>query len=354
MKKLRVAVLIDAWLPFYGGGQVHVRETTKIIKKKYNCDIVLFHGFGGNIILRSLWNFLVIPQVLISHFRKPFDLIHAHAYSAGLSGKILSLILKIPIVFTVHGANSLDLGKKGPKVWLEKIILTKIKYDCQISVSRSFLKHKNVNKNIKVIPNGANIKKLKIKYKKSKTHIKNEKIRLLFIGRLEEIKGVDILLKALARVKNKPPGWELRIVGEGSRRKNLENLVQRADLCGQIKFLGRKIGQSLIREYQKADLFVLPSRSEAQPLTLLEAWAAGLPVLATSVGDNPQMVKEGKNGFLVKSGSVSSLSRGLLKAFKKQKQWKKIGQRGYNLVAKNYTWEKTAEKIYKVYKNYVH
>jgi len=354
MKKLRIAALIDAWLPFCGGGQVHVRETTKILKKKYNCDIVIFHGFGGNVMLRAFWNFLVIPQVLMKYFRKPFNLIHAHAYSAGFSGKILSLILNIPIVFTVHGANSLDLGKKGPKAWLENIILTKIKYDCQISVARSFLKHKNVNENIRVIPNGADVRKLKIKYKKSKTQIKNKKIKLLFIGRLEEIKGVDILLKALGKVKDKLPKFELRIVGEGSQKKGLEKLMHRLDLCKQVKFLGRKIGQKLTEEYQEADLFVLPSRSEGQPLTLLEAWAAGLPVLATSVGDNPRMVIEGKNGFLVKAGNVGSLSRGLLKAFKKRKQWKKIGQRGYNLVGKKYTWDKTAEKIYKVYKNHVH
>lgn len=353
LKKLRITVLIDAWFPFYGGGQVHVRETVRILRKKYNCNIVIFHGFSPILLLRIIWNFFVIIQVLLVHIRKPFDLIHAHAYSAGISGKILSSILKIPVVFTVHGANNLDLKRKGLKSWLEKLILTKIKYDCEISVSSSFLEHKNVNKNIKVIGNGVNLEKFQAAGGK-RSNLATCSLRLvaklLFVGRLEKVKGIDVLLKALAKIKNKLPEFELKIVGEGNLRKELEELMHRLDLCKQVKFLGRKTGRGLVEEYQKADLFILPSLSEGQPLTLLEAWAVKLPVLVTRVGDNPKMVKEGKNGFLVKAGNVQDLGYGLQKAFRMREKWKEIGERGYKLVCKNYTWQETAKKIYKVYK----
>ena len=352
---LRIAVLIDAWFPFQGGGQVHVRETIKRLKKNHGCQVVVFHGFSALLPARLVWNILVIPQVIIAHIDKPFNLIHAHAYSAGLSAKILSLILRLPVVYTVHGSNSLDifssakLGKAmgmSPafrlKYFFEHWLLTGIKYDAQISVAQNFLDYSNINKRIYLIPNGVEVNKLKISRNKSK-------IRMLFVGRLEKIKGLDLLFQALAMIKQKLPELELRVVGDGSQKRELEALVDELNLDKVIKFLGEKRKAELVKEYSQADIFVLLSLSEGQPLTLLEAWAARLPVIVTRVGNNPYMVEEGRDGFLAKPGSIKSLGKTLIKAFQKRKKWPLLGERGYMKVRKDYTWDKTVKKIAGVY-----
>ncbi|OGD63386.1 hypothetical protein A2160_02805 [Candidatus Beckwithbacteria bacterium RBG_13_42_9] len=373
--KIRIAVLIDAWFPFQGGGQVHVRETVSHLHQKHNCQITIFHGFLSNLPARLIWNLFVIPQVIFRHLNKPFNLIHAHAYSAGLSGKILSLILDIPVIFTVHGSNTLDIFNnrilRGSlnassfswqfKYWLEKWLLSGIKYDAQISVASNFLKYSNINKKIYIIPNGVDINKFKVqssylrrqtkfKVKKKKQGIK---YRLLFVGRLERIKGVDVLLKALARIKNQLPGFELRVIGKGVEESNLRGLSNELELNNNVFFMGEIKGKELINEYLEADLFVLPSLTEGQPLTLLEAWAARLPVLVTNVGDNSQLVKNGKNGFLVEPGKTIALANSLLEAFKQMRKWSRLGEEGFLLVKNQYTWEKVAKKTHQLYQNLI-
>ena len=160
-RKINVAVLIDAWYPFIGGGQVHVANITGRLSKK--CRFTLYHSKKTDIFSRAIWSISVIPKLLNDHQKKKFDLIHAHAYISGLSGFILAELLRIPVIFTVHGCNLLDihelLNKKKNinfripvfKYLLEKFLLTKIYYNHVISVSGNFLKHKNVNKNISVI-----------------------------------------------------------------------------------------------------------------------------------------------------------------------------------------------------------
>lgn len=325
---MKVLILIDAWFPFTGGAQVQIKNLKEILEEKYKCRYYILHSPSANIIVRFLWSFWVIPQASFLHLKYRFNLIHAHAYWPGVPGKILSGILKIPIVFTVHGSNLLDLRIKSPRAFLEKIILTKIKYNQIISVASNFLKYKNVNKNIIVIANGVNIKEfesLKVKKLKRKpSTINYQPLTILFVGRDDPVKGLVYLKKAMVKVKKEFPKAELKIIKKGYSHKKL------------------------IKEYLKADVFVLPSLSEGQPLTLLEAWAAKLPVVVTAVGDNPKMVKNGVNGYIIKPGNVNLLTEAILKTLKNKKR-DLLGKRGYQLVKSKYTWQKCAERTYEIY-----
>jgi len=171
----------------------------------------------------------------------------------------------------------------------------------------------------------------------------------LFVGRLEKIKGLDLLIQTLAGIKDRLPEFELRVAGDGSQREELERLVHKLDLDKVIKFLGEKRKEDLAKEYLQADIFVLPSLSEGQPLTLLEAWAARLPVIVTRVGHNPFMVEEDRDGFLAKPGSIKSMGKTLIKAFQERKKWPLLGERGFMKARKDYTWDKTVKKIAAVY-----
>lgn len=260
------------------------------------------------------------------------------------------------MIYTVHGSHSVDIASSPRlekhflglgfrlKVHLERWLLTRIRYDATITVAKNFLRYPNQAKKIYVIPNGADLPRVK----NQKLRVKR-KINLLFVGRLDKVKGVEFLLRALAKVKPEIPEFELIIIGRGPEKEALEKQAQRLGLKGNVEFLGLVKGKKLAKQYGQADLFILPSLAEGQPIVVLEAWASGLPVLATKVGHNPFMIKEGENGFLTEPGSVSSLQKSLKRALEKRRLWQKIGKNGFELVKKRYTWENMVTKTIKVY-----
>ncbi len=95
----------------------------------------------------------------------------------------------------------------------------------------------------------------------------------------------------------------------------------------------------------------MSSYAEGQPITLLEAWAAKLPVVVTRVGDNPQMVKHGVNGYLVEPGNPQSLAQELLKLLQSPLKAKRLGLNGYAMVKRSYSWDKVVEQTYSVYES---
>ena len=103
----------------------------------------------------------------------------------------------------------------------------------------------------------------------------------------------------------------------------------------------------LIREFKSSHLFILPSLAEGQPITLLEAWAAGLPVVVTKVGSLAYYVKS-QNGYLVPPADSQKMAETILKAME-NKGLQQMGEHGFWLVKKRYTWFKTAQKYFSVY-----
>jgi phosphatidylinositol alpha-mannosyltransferase len=116
----------------------------------------------------------------------------------------------------------------------------------------------------------------------------SDPLRLLFVGRLDVQKNVARLLDALARLAEPV---RLRLVGDGDLRRDLQAQATRLGLDDRVEFVGRKHGEDLVKEYADADLFVLPSDREGMALVVLEAMAAGLPVLATAVPGNIETVE---------------------------------------------------------------
>lgn len=343
---MKVAVLIDAWLPFLGGGQKAVLEVSRILKKEKKVDFIIFHSFNPHIFARSLWLLYVIPQVIFCHiFINRFDLIDARAYSAGFPGKIISLILGVPIIYTVGGCGNLDQKNNNLMSWVERWLLTGIKYDQQISDSRHFLKYKNVNKNIIIIPNGVDLQKFdRVKVKK------NKQFTIIYVGRLAKIKGLNYLLKSIKLLKNKNISFILKIIGQGEEGQFLKDYVKKNNLERWVKFLGEVKGERLIEEFKSSHLFVLPSLAEGQPITLLEAWAAKLPVIASKVGSIPYYVNvKSNNGYLTEPANSKQLANTLTRAMR-NKKLVEMGQNGYLLIKKNYIWEKSASRYWQVYK----
>jgi glycosyltransferase involved in cell wall biosynthesis len=127
---------------------------------------------------------------------------------------------------------------------------------------------------------------------------------LLFFGRLSSEKGVETLIKAMARLPNR----KLLIVGEGPQRLDLENLALRV-AGGRVRFTGYQPAEELMATLRRASLVVVPSEwYENCPYTILEAFAAGKPVVASRIGGIPELVKDGHDGLLFEPGNAMELA----------------------------------------------
>ena len=133
---------------------------------------------------------------------------------------------------------------------------------------------------------------------------------MLCAGRLEPVKGIDLLIESLSQIKERHPDLRLVIIGDGSERVALEQQAEEHGLQDRITFAGFMDRNGLRSEYQKADLFVMPSRSEGFPIALLEAMATGLPFVASDVGGVGEIATE-KTGLCVTPESVNALSDAL-------------------------------------------
>jgi len=319
-------MLIDAWDPFIGGAQVHIKALLQYFP--HHIKVHLFHAPHPSIFVRALWCVWVIPQILFatrlpraqSRGHTLFALIHAHAFAAGIPAKILSFMLRIPVIYTVHGSHLMDVHASGTKAWLEKFLLTRIHYTRQISVTRSFLNYPNINKNISVINNGVDIRAFdKVKVKK------NTKFTLLYVGRDHPTKGLEILRAAFIKAQRHYPRIQLQVV------------------------TGDLTGEQLIKAYKQAHAFVLPSLVEGQPLVLLEAWAAKLPVIATKTAGVLELAQHNQNAILVDPGSVSQLHQAIIRLLRlSPRQRTTLALAGYRQ-ARQFTWAKTASQIISVY-----
>jgi len=163
---------------------------------------------------------------------------------------------------------------------------------------------KAINKNLKIetIYNGIDIDKYYPKKKKIELPL-----NIICSARLIKRKGQDILIKAVAKLKEEDIIYNVNLIGYGDETSEYQNLTKKLDIEKQILFSGYIEREKMLKEYQKADIFVLPSYNEGMSNALLEAMACGLPVIVTNVGGTKELVEEGKNGYIFNTGNEKKL-----------------------------------------------
>ncbi|MFA5029983.1 MAG: glycosyltransferase family 4 protein [Patescibacteria group bacterium] len=368
-KKRKIAIIIDAWFPLIGGGQVYVQEIAQYLSRtcnfqvdiytrriflsgsqheKINLGDVVIHKIGLRTPFENIFSRLYfLVAVTFTLLIKPsYDLYLPQSIVPALVGKVVSFFKKRPAVLVIHGT-SLFLKKEGFMHALEKFSLTGIKFSAEISVAHNFAKLSNVNKRIIVIPNGIDAAKFDV------TVEKTEKPTALFVGRFDKIKGVEYLIQSFVEVRKRTPLAQLNLVGYGYNEIQLKSMVAGYRAESYIHFLGKQIGQNLIHLYKSSWLFVLPSLSEGHPLTLLEAQAAGLPVVVTDVGDNAYYVSFPKNGFIVQPRDVKAMTDSITTLMEDRGLRERVGLINREQV-QQFTWQKTGEKTCKVLTNILH
>lgn len=166
--------------------------------------------------------------------------------------------------------------------------------------------------------------------------------RLLSVGRLVHQKGFDLAMRALAELKDVQ--WQWMIVGDGPLMHTLKSIADRLGILDCITFTGWQPRDQLMEHYKQANLFVFPSRHEGMPNAVLEAMATGLPIVASRIAGNEELVVDGVTGILVPSENVTSLREALKRLINDPLLRERMGKASSQRVEEFYTWDGTARQ----------
>lgn len=195
-----------------------------------------------------------------------------------------------------------------------------------------------------LIPNGVETARFK-----PIDRIPNPKVKILFIGRLIPRKGFQRVVKALPalrRLAHVP--FEIEVVGSGAARPHLDTLAEELGVADLIKYIGTVPYDQLEKAYQYADIFVLTSLSEGMPSVILEAMGCALPVIASDVGGNNEIVKEGENGFLIKGDDVDLIAQRLATLINDLPTRTRMGANSRKM-SMAYDWQNIMDSYLKLY-----
>jgi len=226
---------------------------------------------------------------------------------------------KIMKVKTVYTRTNLPNRKDRKQMWvlIDDFIFTKIikQSDIIISLSKEMkdiLEQEIHRKSIDLIPSFI----MRSYFRK----IEKDDKRILFVGRLDKLKGIEFLIESLSYVKNEIPEVKLSIAGNGDFLPHLKKLVFMYGLGDKITFEGH-LGEDAIADmYSKSEIFVFPSLMEGMPMVLLEAMSSGLPVIAFDIGPCVEALDGGKYGVLVKKGDIKDLSQKIIEILKNKEK----------------------------------
>ena len=325
-------------------------------------------AYGAGVIPNVKKSFLAkiqIPLFLASQFKnakniietEKIDSIHAHwLIPQGLIGALLKKIYKIPLIVTIHGSDLFPLKNKLFK-YLQKNVVKNanvITVPSQTVKIELLSRFPDIKNKIRIVSMGIDTKLFKPKNVRKKfKKDKNNKI-ILFVGRLNEQKGIEYLIKAMPNVISKIKNIKLLIIGEGDYRKYLEKITNGLKLNDFVKFLGSKPHNELADYYNLADVFVLPSvttkiGTEGLGLVLIEAMACGTCVIGSSSGGIKDIIKDGINGLIFQEKNSEELAYKIIKVIEDLKLKKKLSKNGLKYARQNYDWLVISKKFLKIY-----
>jgi glycosyltransferase involved in cell wall biosynthesis len=290
-------------------------------------------------------------------------LVHVHGYKAALVTLPAARLFGCPVLVTVH--NSLLYPDKSilPESCFHRVLKgldpLVARYITVSEALRQELAGRGINPGkIATIYNGIDTRKFALNMFNSKAWNKEGKeelspllgfpgLKVGTAGRLVFHKGLDLFIRAAARVAQHYPDVRFFIAGEGPERAKLESLCDILGMREKVFFLGHV---SQIPAYLSClDLFVLPSRNEGLSLSLLEAGATGLPLIASAVGGIPEIIRHGKTGLLVPAEDVIALEKAMSWLISQPQNRKKLGLEAAGDIRSRFAEEnmlKETEKIY--------
>lgn len=326
-------------------------------------------------ILKFLPEFIKNLEEFTLQNKISYKLIHSHYWLSGWVGERLKEKWSLPLIHMFHTLGFLKNSTRGnrkekeskKRLKIEKEIMAKADY---LIASTPWEKEQIVSFNninpakIKVIPCGVDLKLFKpvpMSEAKRFLGLSTEKEFILFVGRIDAIKGIDVLIKAFDYLMSKNFKWKkelgLIIIGgevdlsireENQEWQRLKKLVVRLGLQEQIAFWGPQRQDLLPYFYSAAQALILPSRYESFSMVALEAMACGTTVIASDVGGLPFTIKDGENGFLIPEGDWVGLGEKISEILENQNLKNKIKKKAFTK-AKNFAWPLITQKVLSIY-----
>ncbi|MFM7223494.1 MAG: N-acetyl-alpha-D-glucosaminyl L-malate synthase BshA [Bacteroidota bacterium] len=321
--------------PTFGGSGVLATELGKALADKGHAvhfityqQPVRLTGFSANVFFHEvrvptypLFDFPPYETALASTMvdvvkNNRIDLLHVHyaiphASAAYMAQQILKTEgISTPFITTLHGTDITLVGKD--KTYAPVVTFSINQSDAITAVSDNLrqetLTHFAIEKDISVIHNFVDIHrftKRPIDAFKKVIAPNNEKI-ILHASNFRKVKRIADVIYTFNKIRSEIPS-KLLLVGDGPERPMAEELCRELGICEDARFVGKQ--QDMEEIYAIADLFLLPSEYESFGLSALEAMAAGAPVIATQTGGLPEIVSDGKDGYLSEVGDVENMSR---------------------------------------------
>lgn len=357
----------------FGGAQRYVYEIATNIPKN-DFDVVVACGEGETLknklresgirvieirsskrninIIRDIKLFFELLKIIKQE--KP-DVLHLNSSKIGGIGSVIGRIQKVPnIVFTAHGwafnENRNILSKIIIKFLHSVTILLShrtiaVAEKIKTSISSfSFIKNKMV-----IIYNGIkNYKLLTAKESSEKLGIEKDKMVIISIAELHSNKGLDIAIKSISLLSKKmQEKINYLIIGNGEERDSLEKLIRDLDLENNVRLVGFLPDAKIF--LSAANIFLLPSRTEALPYVILEAGLAGLPIIATSVGGIPEIIKDMQNGILVPPNNSKEIAEAISYYLDHKDKQKEFGKNIKQTILELFPFSKMISETLKIY-----
>lgn len=378
---MKIALNILFVAEYFYANPDFVRLSEELAKRNHNLSVATSfravdkrgHGSSMTVFeIEPLVTIYKIPHTLsfpiskISEIAKTqgINVIHAindHSTNVA-SASLISKTTQIPFIYTIQGPGT----RTGHPLVDSLVAMYDLTFERWISriarkvilLSKSLIstaEKLGVDKNkILVVPSGID----KVYFDPERREVKMKRAQLRnefdvddevvvgFVGRLVPAKGLIYLFSAVKTIQEKHSNIVLLVVGDGAQRSDLEIMAK--NLKVRTIFAGWQ--RDLRPYYSLMDIFVLPSLFEGLSNVVLEAMAMRMPVVATSVGGNPDVVSSGENGFLVPPRDVSKLAAALARLVEDSQMRIKMGMLNRMKVEKDFQWDTSVEKVEKVYR----
>jgi len=362
--KMRVGIITYDFYPFEGGQGRRIFEIYKRLRNNSEFEIIIFspsHNylensvevfrltkkFGKNISFSFLANLYIKRWIQ----KYGLDIVHLHG---GPGGIFMFRKLNVPIIYTAHHTYHQQYSLVPGQGW--KWILSKLE---QISYGRTHeiisvsnntkdiltAKYRINKGRIKVIPNGVNTEKF--------TLLKNvKKIRdgMLFVGRLDERKGIQFLIESMPHIREKIRRIKLFVIGTGKLRRSLGKLIKHYNLEPNVEFLGFVPDDKLVEWYNRAEVVIVPSLFEGFGITLVESLACGTPVIGTKVPGIVDVIKNGETGVLVTPKDAGELANEVVHLLQNKRLREDLGRTGRKEILEKFDWDTISENVNRFYR----
>ncbi len=344
-----LGIRFTIFAPAYEGSQTHNLDDIEIYRFRYffkRFENLVRDGAPTKLQKQPLYILVAFAYLVLGAWQlfwlckkqKP-DLLHVNwPFPHGLMAYPVNKLLGIPMLFSFHGAELL-LAKKFK--FVGAILRWQIPMAKSVTANSSFtqaLIHKLYNGEVTVIPYG-----LTIKPKAPSTKYPEGDTKLLFVGRLDERKGLRYLLDALPSVLSKHP-IRLRIVGKGILEDEIKQQCQEQKLEKIVDFLGFVSKEELANEYASCNIFVLPAivdskgDTEGLGIVMIEALAHEKPVIASDVGGIVDVIQSGITGLLVNEKDPEALSQAIIELIDNPIRAKELGRQGLKDIQVRFGW----------------